>query len=206
MSIRVALVEDDPELAEQLSALINASPGFSCALTASSGEAALLKIQANPPDVVLLDIHLPKMDGIQTLKGLKRINPDIIVLMLTVSRDNKALFDSLKAGASGYLLKRTPAEKLLEAIREVHEGGAPMSAQIARQVVQFFRSGEDKLAALTSREHQVLQLLGEGRLYKEIACELNVSINTVRTYIRIIYEKLHVNSRAEASRKLFGCP
>ena len=204
MSIRVALVEDDPELSEQLCALINGSPGFSCTLTVSTGEAALATIPEHRPDVVLLDIHLPKMDGIQTLKELKRSNPNIIVLMLTVSRDNKCLFDALKAGASGYLLKRTSTPKLLEAIREVHEGGAPMSAQIARQVVQFFRSDEDKLAVLTPRENQVLKLLGEGRLYKEIAGDLDVSINTVRAHIRIIYEKLHVNSRTEATRKLFG--
>jgi DNA-binding NarL/FixJ family response regulator len=204
MSIRVALVEDDPELSEQLSALINGSPGFSCTLTVPSGEAAVTAIPAHRPDVVLLDIHLPAMDGIQTLRVLKRIDPNITVLMLTVSRDGKCLFDALKAGASGYLLKRTSTAKLLEAIREVHEGGAPMSAQIARQVVQFFRSGEDQLAALTPREHQVLSLLGEGQLYKEIAAELDVSINTVRAYIRIIYEKLHVNSRTEATRKLFG--
>lgn len=204
MTIRVALVEDDPELAEQLSTLINRSPGFACTLTVPSGEKALASIPACSPHVVLLDIQLPKMDGIQTLKELKKLCPDINVLMLTVSRDNQRLFDALKSGASGYLLKRTSMPKLLEAIREVHEGGAPMSAQIARQVVQFFRTGEQILSVLTPREHQVLLLLGNGRLYKEIAADMDVSINTVRAYIRIIYEKLHVNSRTEATRKLFG--
>jgi DNA-binding NarL/FixJ family response regulator len=204
VTILVALVEDDSELAEQLSTLINRSPGFSCKLIASTGEAALATIPAYQPHVVLLDIQLPKMDGIQTLKELKKLRPHINVIMLTVSRDNKRLFDALKAGASGYLLKRTATPKLLDAIREVHEGGAPMSAQIARQVVEFFRTDEQTLSQLTPREHEVLVLLGNGRLYKEIADELNVSIITIRAYIRLIYEKLHVNSRTEATRKLFG--
>jgi DNA-binding NarL/FixJ family response regulator len=204
MTIRVALIEDDPELASQLSALINGSQGFSCTFSAPDGETALATIPAHDPHVVLLDIQLPKMDGIQTLKELKKLCPHIHVLMLTVYRDNKRLFEALRAGASGYLLKRTSTPKLLEAIREVHKGGAPMSAQIARQVVQFFRAGELTLSVLTPRENQVLALLGEGRLYKEIADDLSVSINTIRAYIRIIYEKLHVNSRTEATRKLFG--
>jgi len=204
VKIRVALVEDDAELSRQLSELINGSPDFTCQLVAPSGECALATIPAHAPDVVLLDLQLPGMNGIQTLEALKKLCPSLNVLMLTVSRDNKCLFDALKAGASGYLLKRTPTEKLLAAIREVHEGGAPMSAPIAREVVQFFRSGEQTLSVLTPREHQVLVLLGEGRFYKEIADDLKVSINTVRAYIRTIYEKLHVNSRTEATRKLFG--
>lgn len=202
--IRVALVEDDAELCAQISELINGAPGFSCTLTASSGEAGLPMILQHLPDVVLMDIQLPGKDGIQTLQALKAISPNVNVLMLTVSKDSKRLFEALKAGANGYMLKRTSTPKLLEAIREVHEGGSPMSGQIARQVIQFFQTKPSKVDILTPREQQVLNLLALGHLYKEIAEALGISLNTIRSHIRIIYEKLRVNSRSQAIVKFLA--
>jgi DNA-binding NarL/FixJ family response regulator len=212
-SIQVALVEDDPNLRANLSAMLNNSAGFKCQATYADGAAALRGIPANRPDVVLMDINLPGMLGTECVRKLKALTPNLPVLMLTVYEDSEQIFKSLMSGATGYLLKRTPRDKLLDAIREVDAGGAPMSRQIARRVVQFFQSVKDLpsdvqkpavVVNLTDREKEVLAALAKGYAYKEIADQLNISFETVRTHLRTIYEKLHVHSRTEAVLKYLG--
>ena len=211
--ILVALVEDDPGVRANLAKLIDDAPGFHCQGAYPDGPSALRGIAENRPDVVLMDINMPGMRGPECVERLKRIMPSLPVLMLTVYDDSEQIFQSLKAGATGYLLKRTPKDKLLEAIQEITSGGAPMSRQIARRVVQFFQEvnqltattqSAPEVATLTEREGQVLALLAKGYLYKEIGDLLNVSFETVRTYVRSIYEKLHVHSRTEAVLKYLG--
>jgi DNA-binding NarL/FixJ family response regulator len=211
--IQVALVEDDPGVRANLAAMLDGSPGFHCQAAYADGASALKGIPSNCPDLVLMDINLPGMLGTECVRQLKAIAPTLPVLMLTVYDDSEQIFKSLMAGATGYLLKRTPKDKLLEAIREVNEGGAPMSRQIARRVVQFFHNLEHAPAAsrrapemttLTEREEQVLAALAKGLAYKEIADTLNISFETVRTHVRSIYEKLHVHSRTEAVLKYLG--
>lgn len=206
-------MEDDPEVRANLAKMIDGSPGFQSAGTYADGAAALKGMAAQRPDVVLMDINMPGMRGPECVERLKRLFPALPVLMLTVYDDSEQIFHSLKAGATGYLLKRTPKDKLLEAIREITSGGAPMSRQIARRVVQFFQEVDQlpqttqrapEMASLTEREGQVLALLAKGYLYKEIGDQLNVSFETVRTYVRSIYEKLHVHSRTEAVLKYLG--
>lgn len=209
-AIQVALVEDDPGVRANLAAMLNSSPGFQCQAAYPDGFAALKNIPGSRPDVVLMDINLPGMPGTECVRQLKNVAPGVPVLMLTVYDDSEQIFKSLMAGATGYLLKRTPKDKLLDAIREVNSGGAPMSRQIARRVVQFFQEIEQmpasaqkapELQTLTDREEQVLALLAKGHAYKEIADLLAISFETVRTHIRSIYEKLHVHSRTEAVLK-----
>jgi DNA-binding NarL/FixJ family response regulator len=211
--IQVALVEDDPGVRANLAAILNGASGFNCQAAYPDADAALKGIPTNRPDVVLMDINLPGMLGTECVRQLRSLAPGLPVLMLTVYDDSEQVFKSLMAGATGYLLKRTPKEKLLEAIREVHSGGAPMSRQIARRVVQFFQDIDSvptttkrapEIATLTEREEQVLASLAQGHLYKEIADLLNISFETVRTHVRSIYEKLHVHSRTEAVLKYIG--
>lgn len=211
--IRISLVEDDPGVRANLANMIDRTPGFQCLAAYADGPSALKDIPANRPDVVLMDINLPGMLGTECVRRLKTVAADVPVLMLTVYDDSEQIFKSLMAGATGYLLKRTPKEKLLEAIREVNSGGAPMSRQIARRVVQFFQEIDQlpvgaqqspEVATLTEREEQVLASLAKGHLYKEIADLLHISFETVRTHIRSIYEKLHVHSRTEAVLKYLG--
>jgi DNA-binding NarL/FixJ family response regulator len=211
--IQVALVEDDPNLRANLSAMLNSSPGFKCQAVYPDGTSALRGIPTNRPDVVLMDINLPGMLGTECVRKLKEVTPNLPVLMLTVYEDSEQIFKSLMSGATGYLLKRTPRDKLLEAIREVDSGGAPMSRQIARRVVQFFQNVSELptdaqkpavLVDLTEREKEVLATLAKGYAYKEIADQLNISFETVRTHLRAIYEKLHVHSRTEAVLKYLG--
>jgi DNA-binding NarL/FixJ family response regulator len=214
-AIQVALVEDDPGVRANLARMIDSAPGLRCQAAYADGPSALAGIPSNPPDVVLMDINLPGMLGPECVRRLKAVVPGLPVLMLTVYDDSEQVFTSLMAGATGYLLKRTPKEKLLEAIREVCSGGAPMSRQIARRVVQFFQQIDQlppthggqrppEIAVLTEREEQVLASLAKGHLYKEIADALNISFETVRTHVRSIYEKLHVHSRTEAVLKYLG--
>jgi DNA-binding NarL/FixJ family response regulator len=212
-AIQVAVVEDDPHLRANLAALLNSATGFKCQATYPDAIAALRGIPANRPDVVLMDINLPGMLGTDCVRQLKDLTPNLPVLMLTVYEDSEQIFKSLMSGATGYLLKRTPKDKLLDAIREVDAGGAPMSRQIARRVVQFFQKVNQLptdiqkpavVVDLTDREKEVLEALAKGYAYKEIADQLNISFETVRTHLRTIYEKLHVHSRTEAVLKYLG--
>jgi DNA-binding NarL/FixJ family response regulator len=207
VSISIAIVEDNAEIRENLSRLIDASIGFRCVGTYASGEDALRRIPHELPDVVLMDIHLPRMSGIECVRQLKGDLPKLQIVMLTVYEDSDKVFAALEAGASGYLLKRTPPEKLLESIREVHQGGAPMSSYIARKVVQSFHrraAASPERAKLSPREEETLHLVAKGYHNKEIAERLNISIETVRVHLRNIYEKLHVGSRSEAVVKFLG--
>ncbi len=205
MAIKVSIVEDDDWIRENLAAQVRQTGGFVCAGTYRTGEEALAQIAREAPDVVLMDIKLPKMSGIECVRRLKELLPATQVLMLTVYEDSDKIFDSLLAGASGYLLKRTPQAEILEAIAEVHRGNSPMSGHIARKIVQYFhqRGSDDKeIEKLSTREREVLERLAQGIPYKEIADVLSVSIDTVRMHIKGIYGKLHVHSRGEAVAKL----
>ncbi len=205
-SLRVSVVEDDGEIRAHLVQLIAAANGFTLVSDHHEGGGAIETILQMQPDVVLMDINLPGMNGIECTRILKRQSPALQILMLTVYEDAEAIFESLNAGASGYLLKRTPSATLLEAIREVHEGGSPMSSQIARRVVQHFSQGNRKpeIEQLTDRERAVLDLLARGQLYKEIADQLGTSLDTVRKHLQNIYHKLHVHTRTEAVVKYLG--
>jgi DNA-binding NarL/FixJ family response regulator len=201
MPISVSIVEDDEGMRDSFAVLIEGSPGFRCVSTHASAEDALRQIPLRSPDVVLMDINLPRMSGIECVQKLRAELPQLHVLMLTMYEDSDLIFKSLTAGASGYLLKRTPPAKLLEAIEEVHRGASPMSGKIARVVVQYFhnlRSQSPESERLTSRENEILELLAKGYRYKEIADQLKISFDTVRSHLRNIYEKLHVHSRTEA--------
>jgi DNA-binding NarL/FixJ family response regulator len=204
--INVAIVEDEDDVREGLAVLINGSEGFRCVLAYSMAERALPEIFKNKPDVVLMDINLPGMSGIECIRKLKTCEPDLPIMVLTVYDDDEKIFESLKAGASGYLLKKTPPAKLLEAILELYNGGSPMSSRIARRVVQAFQAmgpSSKEAENLSKREHEILSYLAKGYRYKEIAETLFISIETVRTHLRNIYEKLHVRSRSEAVLKVF---
>lgn len=220
MPIRVAIVEDDPEVRDGLAWLLRNSPGFECAATCGSAEEAMKTLPQIKPDVVLLDIHLPGKSGIDCLPLLKTHCPQAQVSMLTVFEDDELIFRSLSAGATGYLLKKTPPAGILEAVRDLHAGGSPMSSQIARKVVKalversdhraprqpaFSRREPDKRTPdLCERERQILDLLAKGFRYKEIADQLGITIHTVRTFIRRMYEKLQVHSRTEALNRVRG--
>jgi DNA-binding NarL/FixJ family response regulator len=202
--IRVSIVDDEADLRENIAGFVNADKAFRCVSFHSSAEEALAQLPREKPDVILMDINLGGMSGIECVRQLKPLMRETQVVMLTVFEDTDKIFSALAAGASGYLLKRMAPEKLLEAIRDVHQGGSPMSAPIARKVVQSLqgnRPGVDETAELSPREREVLNGLAEGQAYKQIADKLNVSIHTVRNYIRRIYEKLHVRSSAEAVAK-----
>lgn len=199
--IKVAIVDDDEGIRTSLAMLIRRAPALKFAGDYADAETALKEIPNRPPDVVLMDINLPGMKGVECVRHLKGALPNVQVLMLTVYEDSDSLFNSLKAGASGYLLKRTASARLLEAIRDVYEGGSPMTPQLARRVVQFFaKSSNDPspVARLTAGEKEFLDQLAKGYAYKEIADRMNISIDTVRSYVRTVYEKLHVHSRTEA--------
>ncbi|HET7220929.1 MAG TPA: response regulator transcription factor [Vicinamibacterales bacterium] len=202
--IRVSVVEDDARVRGSFSRLVDQSPGFSCVSQHRSAEDALDELPAVRPDVVLMDINLPGMSGVDCVRRLKSLLPEAQVVMLTVYEDTDLIFGALAAGATGYLLKRTPPDELLRGIRDVHRGGSPMTSHIARKVVQSFRQTLPENAdegALSPREHEVLDYLARGYLYKEIAAELAISYDTVHTYVRRIYEKLQVHSRTEAVAK-----
>ena len=201
MQIKVAIVDDDGDVRASLAALIGRAPDLKLAGDYPNAETALKEIPLHPPDVVLMDINLPGMKGVECVRQLKAVLPSVQFLMLTVYEDSDSLFNSLKAGASGYLLKRTAAARLLEAIRDVHAGGSPMTPQLARRVVQFFSKsaeGASPTPNLTPGEMEFLDQLAKGYAYKEIADRMKISIDTVRSYVRTVYEKLHVHSRTEA--------
>jgi DNA-binding NarL/FixJ family response regulator len=200
----VGVVDDDPTPRAAVEQLVNGEPDMTVLASYPSAEDALTGLPKQPPDAILMDINLPGMTGIECTRRLKDVMPGIRVVMLTTFDDSERVFESLKAGASGYVLKRAPTDEILRAVREVCEGGAPMSGAIARKVIQYFRHNQaaPEIEKLTEREHGVLIALSEGQQYKEISDSLAISINTVRKHIRCIYEKLHVNTRADAVRKL----
>ena len=205
--IRVALVEDDHQVRAGLRLLIDHSKKCACVAAFGSAEEALARLPSLDADIVLMDIELPGMSGIECIRELKLRQPKIQIMMLTVFEDHDRIFQSLAAGASGYLLKQTPPGKLLEAIIELHRGGAPMSTQIARRVVEVFQQAapsEEATAGLSPREKEIIALLAKGYLYKEIASQLGISVETVRTHIHNTDEKLHVRSRTEAVMKVYG--
>jgi DNA-binding NarL/FixJ family response regulator len=202
--IRVAVVEDDRSTREGLVALMASTPGLAAVGSFASVEEALRSLDRKNPDVLLLDIHLPGMLGSEAVKVFRARYPSMQILMLTVYAEESKVFESICNGACGYLLKKTPPERLLEAIKEAHLGGAPMSPEIARKVVMLFqRTGPPQAIdhQLTPHEVRLLKLLADGYSYKAAGERFNISVNTVRTYIRAIYEKLHVHSKSEAVSK-----
>jgi len=201
MAIKVAIVDDDEGIRASLAALIRRASTLKLMGDYADAESALKEIPRHTPDVVLMDINLPGMNGVECVRQLKASVPKVQVLMLTVYEDSDSLFNSLKAGASGYLLKRTASARLLEAIHDVHGGGSPMTPQLARRVVQFFTrpsQGDASVSHLTPGEREFLDQLAKGYAYKVIADRMAISIDTVRSYVRTVYEKLHVHSRTEA--------
>ena len=201
--ITVSIVDDEEGLRHSIATFINGAPGFRCVSSYGTGEAALKGLPADRPDVVLMDIHLARMTGVECVEHLKELVPEMHILMLTVYDDASQIFKALAAGASGYILKRMTPDKLLQAVREVHQGGSPMSSSIARKVVASFQKTEPSAgaAALSAREQSVLDGLAKGFTYQQTADDLEISIETVRTHVRRIYEKLHVQSRTEAVAK-----
>jgi len=192
---------------ESVALLLNQAPGLRCVSTYASAEAAVRDLPSQKPDVALVDINLPGMNGIECVAKLKAQLPQLQVLMLTRYEQSDLIFDSIRAGASGYLLKHTPAAELIQAVEQVHAGGAPMTMQIARKVINHFRQIQQPASdveKLTPREQEVLTLLARGYLYKEIADHLGITLNTLRNHLRAIYEKLHVHSRTEATVKFLG--
>ena len=208
MPTNISIVEDNDKLRGTLAKVISRADGFKCVSDYASAEDALAGLPKIKPDVVLMDINLPGMNGVECVRKLKVILPATQVMMLTVYEDTENIFNALAAGASGYMLKRTPAKELLEAIHEVLRGGSPMTTHIARKVVLSFQKSAaasaktaGELSELSDREQQVLDLLAQGLIYKEIAEKLQISYETVHTYIRRIYEKLQVRTRTEAVAK-----
>ncbi|NUN70347.1 MAG: response regulator transcription factor [Bacteroidetes bacterium] len=202
--IRVVIVEDNKIINDSLTSLINRSPGFTCIGSFPDCESMLARIEGLGPDILLMDIKLPGMNGIEGVKRVKLLLPELNILMLTIHEENELIFDALCAGACGYLVKKTHPDRLLEAIQEAHEGGAPMSSHIARKVTRFFQDtktlAEDS-TLLTDRELEILKELIKGKTYYSIAMTLNISKDTVRFHIKRIYKKLHVHSQAEAVAK-----
>jgi DNA-binding NarL/FixJ family response regulator len=212
MPIAISIVEDNDKLRGTLAKVIGRAEGFRFVSDYSNAEDALAGLPKAKPDVVLMDINLPGMNGVECVRKLKPLLPQVQVMMLTVYEDTESIFNALAAGASGYLLKRTPTKELIDAIREMNRGGSPMTTNIARLVVQSFQkpvsaptapggAPTGNLAELSEREQQVLDLLVQGLIYKEIADKLNIGYETVHTYIRRIYEKLQVRTRTEAVAK-----
>ncbi|MDQ5978240.1 MAG: hypothetical protein QG602_1214 [Verrucomicrobiota bacterium] len=204
MSLRVSIVDDDEPISRILADLIRESKNLELISAYNDSEAAVQKLPADRPDVVLMDINMPGLNGIECVRRLKPALPGTQFLMLTVYADADHIFAALAAGATGYLLKGTNRTQLLDGIRQIAEGGSPMSAGIARKVVQSFSRTEAErpdLQTLSPRERAVLELLAKGYLYKEIAESLNLSVTTVDTYVRRVYDKLHVNSRSQAIAK-----
>jgi DNA-binding NarL/FixJ family response regulator len=214
MSVKVAIVEDNAGVRENWVKLLAAEPGFKCVGACGSGESALICLPAARPDVVLMDINLPGISGIECTARLKQKLPATQVLMVTVYADNDYVFEALKVGASGYLLKCSDPTELTRSIREVVNGGAPMSGQIARRVIAMFRKPvppppaqpQAQTAELTPREDEILNLVAKGYANKEVAARLGGSVETIRVHIRHIYEKLHVHSRTEAAAKYLARP
>ncbi len=204
MPITVAIVEDDADICEDLVQIIEAAPDFACICACRNAETALRKIPKNPPDIVIMDIQLPDASGIECTAKLKRLLPDTQIMMHTVFDDTERILKALKAGATGYLLKGTVPAELISALREIKNEGGPMSSKVARKVMGSLHrsaSGNDRLRVLTDREEDVLKLLAEGFLSKEIAARLAINVQTVNYHLKQIYQKLDVRSRTEAAIK-----
>jgi DNA-binding NarL/FixJ family response regulator len=210
MNISVAIVEDNNDIRQALEQIITMAEGCTLAGSCVNGEEALVKIPILNPEIVLMDINLGGMNGIECVKILKETYPQILFMMCTVYEEDEKIFEALSAGASGYVLKKTTPDKLLNAIKELSEGGAPMSSQIASKVVAAFKNkhtvavSNDSLDTLSKREVEILIALSKGLLYKEIGEELFISSQTVRKHVYHIYEKLHVGNRIQAVNKYFG--
>ena len=207
MSISLAIVEDLDEVRDGLKNFISLSTDFTILDTFKSAEEALYDIPKLQPDIVIMDINLPGMNGIECIRQVKDKSPKTQFMMFTVYENDEKVFEALKAGASGYLLKNTGLVQLIESLKELHNGGSPMSANIARKLVTVFRNKEtatEAVEVLSPRENEILLLLSKGLLYKEIANQLTISVATVRQHIHHIYEKLHVQNRTEAINKAFG--
>lgn len=210
MNISVAIVEDNHDIRNALEQIIDMADGYSLTGSCINGEEAIACIPMYKPNVVLMDINLGGLNGIEAVRILKEEQPEILFMMCTVYEEDEKIFEALSAGASGYILKKTAPDKLLEAIKELYNGGAPMSTQIARKVVATFQnkmpaaSQDDSLDVLSRREKEILEMLSKGLLYKEIADQLFISPQTVRKHVYHIYEKLHVGNRIEAVNKFFG--
>lgn len=207
-AIRVSVVEDTIDLNKTLVMMINATPGLECISYHYNAEDAIEKILLNPPDIVLIDLGLPGMHGSDCIGKLKAEIPGLNFLVLTIKDQDEEVFGALKAGASGYLVKSAMPSEIIEGIRELYDGGAPMSANIARKVVSFFQHGGNNTSKyehlLTKREREVLELLAKGKYYKEISSDLFISLETVKSHCHNIYEKLHVSTRTEALNKYFN--
>jgi DNA-binding NarL/FixJ family response regulator len=201
--IDISIIDDDASLRQSIATFVNGSPGFRCISAFASGEEALAQLPKQWPDVILMDIHLAGMSGIECARRVKAAEPNVQIVMLTVYEDPDQIFTALAAGATGYMLKRLTPARLLNAIEEVHTGGSPMSQSIARKVLTSFRkpAPSSDLAQMTPREQMVLDCLAKGFTYQKAAETLEISLDSVRTYVRRIYEKLHVHSRTEAVAK-----
>jgi DNA-binding NarL/FixJ family response regulator len=201
MAIKVAIIEDARGTRESLKELISRAPGMTCAGAYATAEEALNEIPAANPDVVLVDINLPGMSGVECVARLKQTQCKLQLLILTTYEESDLIFDSLRAGASGYLLKNMRPAEILQAVEQVHAGGSPMSMNVARKVVNYFQNGRPShsdVEKLTKREYEILSLLAKGYLYKEIGDQLSISLSTVRAHLHAVYEKLHVQSRTQA--------
>jgi len=209
MKIPVAIVEDNHDIRTALEHIIEMSGNYELACSCINGEDALVKLPIFQPSVVLMDINLGGINGIDVVKELKPLHPDMLFMMCTIYEEDEKIFEALSAGASGYIIKKTAPAKLLEAIKELYEGGAPMSSQIARKVVSAFQSKPaanfaNSLSVLSKRELEILEMLSTGLVYKEIADKLFISSETVRKHVYSVYSKLHVTNRVEAVNKFFG--
>lgn len=205
--IKVVIVEDLEEVVEGLKAFINEDKELELSATYRTAEAALLELPILLPDIVIMDINLPKMSGIECMRQVKQLAPSIQFMMFTVYENNDQVFEALKAGATGYLLKKTPPAQIIEGVKDLHRGGSPMSAAIARKLIEEFKGNKQaalpESALLTPREQEVLNLLAKGLLYKEISDQLHISLSTVRQHIHKVYEKLQVQNKVEALNKMF---
>ena len=207
MPIKVAIVEDSQTIRDSLRRMIDEAPGLCCDWAVGSAEEALVEAARSQPDVILMDIHLPNMSGIDCTGRIKEVLPTTEVIMLTVYEDNDKIFRALQAGACGYLLKRSPPQDLLQAIKDVKQGGAPMTSEVARRLVETFQKPQvasKSAAELSRREREILELVSRGYGNKEIADQLSVSVETVRHHLKRVYEKFHVHSRSEAVVKFLG--
>lgn len=209
MNIQVAIVEDNNDIRQALEHIIEGADGYELSCSCNNGEDALMKLPIFLPEVVLMDIHLGGINGIEVVRELKIQHPEMLFMMCTIYEEDEKIFEALSAGASGYIIKKMAPSKILDAVKELYNGGAPMSSQIARKVVSAFQNkktetANESLDLLSKRELEILQMLSTGLVYKEISEKLFISSETVRKHVYSVYSKLHVNNRVEAINKFFG--